>query len=226
MRIKLAASAAAVVALVALVAWRGAGRPSKPVVTGVSAPTSKLAELQAELSRLEGRLARNERTADDLTLRVGSAATTTSGTPVAARPDDVEEAAVPVRPPRPSLEQQVARFEKHFANLDALRGVERDPTLETKFRELLTNEAALKLGSLTKLKIEEISCGNRFCRVDVHFDDPGVARLGQTEMQIQLAPLSSGATIYMDPGTSKLHAYFATGDERLPGLPSLEETAL
>jgi hypothetical protein len=220
--------AAAFTVVAGLVLWRASVRPQRSLVESVSSPreSSQVEELKTELSRLQRRLNHNERTTGLLAERVEAGSTSSSTAPSPPSGEEGSEAALPARPRRPTLEQQTARFEKHFANLDALRGDQRDPALEAKFRELLTSDAALKFASLAKLKIEELSCGNQFCRVSLDFGDPSVTRLGQREMQIQLAPLSAGATIYSDPETSRLYAYFATGDQRLPDFPVLEEVAL
>jgi len=143
------------------------------------------------------------------------------GSEAAAPPSG--ESAEPVRPPHPTRAQQVARFERHFSELDAMRGNAPDVDMERKLRGLLTDSSAQKLSSLNKATIERVSCGNQLCRVDLNFKEAGNARMGQTELQIQLATVNHGATIYVDDDSGQLHAYFNTGTAEFPPFPGLEE---
>jgi hypothetical protein len=45
-------------------------------------------------------------------------------------------------------------------------------------------------------------------------------------MSLQISSMSKGTTIYTEPGTGRIHAYVATGQQRLPDFPSVEEVAL
>lgn len=227
MRIKWVVTAAALIAVVGVVFWLRSERPkvasAKPRVQQVS---SELAELRDEVSQLRSRLERSEGASERLTERIGSAAMASSSAAPNSAPVDAEEELRRARAARPTLAQQIARFEAHFANLDALRGDQRDAPLEGKFRDLLTNSVASQLTALPKAQIQEISCGNEFCKVDLHFADLGDVRMGQTEMSLQLSSMSKGTTIYTEPGTGRIHAYVATGQQRLPDFPTVEEVAL
>jgi hypothetical protein len=124
--------------------------------------------------------------------------------------------------PPPTVEQQMTRFYQHFTRLDGLRGPRSDGQLEREFRKLLTSPEAARLPALSQAKIDRVDCGNEFCRLQVSFQDHAAARLGQSELQIQVGPLSRGATIYVEPNGSRVHAYFATGKATLPPFPDSE----
>jgi hypothetical protein len=218
-------------AVLALVLGGGAvlWNSHKPASKAFSATDNKeIEELQAHVARLQARMSNNEQTVG--TLAWANKANAAGAVPSAAASEESAagesspgESAEPPRPPRPTRAQQTARFERHFAELDAMRGTAPDVDMERKMRTLLTDSSAQKLTVLTKATVDRVSCGNQLCRVDMSFKDAGSVRLGQTEMQIQLASLNHGATIYADDDTGQLHAYFNTGNAEFPAFPSLAD---
>ena len=217
-----ASCAVLALAVSVVVLWSNHRSPSKAIS---AADKNELAELRAELSRLQSRVANDEQAmgtlawanARGLSAAPSAAASVTDGS--SSPPGDV------VRPPRPTRAQQIARFERHFSELDAQRGTASDVDMEHKIRGLLTDSSAQKLSALSKATIERISCGNQLCRIDMSFDGTVSARMGQTELRIQLAPLNHGATVYVDDDSGKLYAYFNTGSAVFPPFPSPQEVA-
>ena len=191
---------------------------------------NELEELRAHVSRLQNRVSNNEQAVGSLALAnkaavLGAAPSAAASGESAADESNLGEGTEPPRPPRPTREQQTARFERHFSELDAMRGTAPDVDMERKMRGLLTDSAAQTLTVLPKATIERVSCGNQLCRVDMSFKEVGNVRLGQTELQIQLASMNHGATIYADDDGGRLHAYFNTGSAEFPPFPALAEVA-
>jgi hypothetical protein len=192
-----------------------------------SADKNELEDLRARLSHLQNRVNSNEQAVG--TLALARAAAQGTAPSAAASADNAADGAAPgegtepPRPPRPTREQQIARFERHFSELDAMRGAAPDVDSERKMRTLLTDPSSQKLTVLPKATIDRVSCGNQLCRVDMSFKDVSNVRLGQTELQIQLASMNHGATIYVDDDTGQLHAYFNTGTAEFPPFPALAD---
>lgn len=203
-------------------------RPSPKVLS--AAEKTELEELRAHVSRLQSRVANNEQAVGTLAWANKASATSAAPSGVANGKSAADEAtpgegAEPPRPQHPTREQQTARFERHFSELDAMRGTAPDVDMERKMRALLTDGSAQRLSVLTKATVERVSCGNQLCRVDMTFKDVGSVRMGQTELQIQLASLNHGATLYANDETGELHAYFNTGNAEFPPFPPLADVA-
>jgi hypothetical protein len=141
--------------------------------------------------------------------------------PPPASTSTTPETATASPPTLPTQQEMVATFRTYFKRIDDLRGTPRDDALAATFDEVLSNEWRDKVanGPIDKA----LTCGNGYCRMSLTFKDLLDAAAARSKLALSLARLSSGMSLFLDPGTRQLEGYFATGEKTLPSFPGTGE---
>lgn len=136
--------------------------------------------------------------------------------PAPATPPPEQQAPEP--PHLHTAAEQSETFKNYFAAIDQVRGVAEDRTLTGRLSDAL-HSVRPEFMSLQKGHVEVLRCGNGVCRIEMTFPSDAELSQAKTELLFQLGPLAGPATMYSNPGESRLFAYFAAPGGKLPPFP-------